>query len=37
MKNLYLTTALALIASPTLADITPEELCKAGWRLAKWA
>ncbi|MBL1436755.1 MAG: DUF2125 domain-containing protein [Rhodobacteraceae bacterium] len=26
MKNLYLTTALALIASPTLADITPEEL-----------
>ncbi len=26
MKNLFLTTALALIASPTLADITPEEL-----------
>lgn len=26
MKYLYLTTALALIASPTLADITPEEL-----------
>lgn len=26
MKKLYLTTALALIASPALADITPEEL-----------
>ncbi len=26
MKHLYLTTALALIASPALADITPEEL-----------
>ncbi|NOR64163.1 MAG: hypothetical protein GQ535_16960 [Rhodobacteraceae bacterium] len=26
MKKLYLTTALTLIASPTLADITPEEL-----------
>ncbi len=26
MKQLYLTTALALIASPALADITPEEL-----------
>ncbi len=26
MKHLYLTTALALVASPTLADITPEEL-----------
>lgn len=26
MKNLYLTTAIALISSPALADITPEEL-----------
>jgi len=26
MKNLYLTSALALIASPALADITPKEL-----------